>query len=67
MALPTSLPECAERLDAAQAAVATSQKVVRVLGGVALAVGIGWALWEIVGRKRAAQTETVAGDDEVVT
>jgi uncharacterized protein YjeT (DUF2065 family) len=66
MAFPTSLPECAERLDAAQAAVATSQKVVRVLGGVALAVGIGWALWEIVGRKKAeaAQTESTS---EVVT
>lgn len=66
MALPTSLPECAERLDAAQAAVATSQKVVRVLGGVALAVGIGWALWEIIGRKRAAQAEA-STTDEVVT
>lgn len=66
MSFPTSLPECAERLDAAQAAVATSQKVVRVLGGVALAVGIGWALWEIVGRKKAAAAE-VEPTSEVVT
>jgi len=66
MALPTSLPECADRLDAAQAAVATSQKVVRVLGGVALAVGIGWALWEIIGRKKAAVAEAESMS-EVVT
>jgi hypothetical protein len=51
--LPTSLNECAERLDNAQAAVAKSQSVVRVLGGIALAVGIGWAIWEIIGRKKA--------------
>jgi hypothetical protein len=25
---------------------------VRVLGGVALAIGIGWAMWELVGRKK---------------
>lgn len=50
--LPTSLDECSERLDAAQTAVAKSQSVVRVLGGVALVVGIGWAFWELVGRKK---------------
>lgn len=62
-ALPSSLNECAERLDAAQSAVAKSQSVVRVLGGIALAVGIGWALWEIVGRKKPepkAETGTEA-------
>lgn len=64
MAFPTSLPECAERLDAAQAAVAKSQKVVRVVGGVALAIGIGWALWELVGRKRTAEPTT---NDEATT
>ena len=50
--LPPSLGECSDRLDAAQAAVAKSQSVVRVLGGVALAIGIGWAMWELVGRKK---------------
>ncbi|MFA5053754.1 MAG: hypothetical protein WC565_06835 [Parcubacteria group bacterium] len=51
--LPSSLDECTERLDAAQTAVAKSQSVVRVLGGIALVVGIGWAFWEIIGRKNA--------------
>ena len=51
--LPSSLDECTERLDAAQTAVAKSQSVVRVLGGIALFVGIGWAFWEIIGRKNA--------------
>lgn len=51
--VPKSLAECAERLDAAQTAVNKSQTVVRVLGGVALAVGVGWALWELIGRKPA--------------
>jgi hypothetical protein len=51
--VPSSLDECSERLDAAQAAVAKSQSVVRVLGGIALFVGIGWAFWEIIGRKKA--------------
>lgn len=50
--LPTSLDECTDRLDAAQTAVAKSQSVVRVLGGVALVVGIGWAFWEIIGRNK---------------
>jgi len=54
--LPASLDECTERLDAAQTAVAKSQSVVRVLGGVALVVGIGWAFWEIIGRKKAEPT-----------
>lgn len=50
--VPASLGECSDRLDAAQAAVAKSQSVVRVLGGVALAIGLGWAMWELVGRKK---------------
>ena len=50
MGFPASLTECTERLDAAQTAVAKSQSVVRVMGGIALAVGIGWAIWELVGR-----------------
>ena len=54
--LPTSLDECSERLDAAQTAVAKSQSVVRVLGGVALGVGIFWAMGEMVGRKKPEPT-----------
>lgn len=57
MALPTSLDECSERLDAAQAAVAKSQSVVRVLGGLALAFGIAWGVWELVGRKKPTTTD----------
>ena len=58
MPVPSSLDECSLRLDAAQTAVAKSQSVVRVLGGVALAVGIGWAMWELVGRKKAKPETT---------
>ncbi len=63
MALPTSLPDCAERLQSAEAAVAKTQGVVRVVGGVALAFGIGWAIWELVKHKSeppAAEPESEA-------
>jgi hypothetical protein len=62
MSLPKSLPECSERLDAAQAAIGKTQTAVRVAGSVALAIGIAWGIWELIGRK----TKTEPLEDESV-
>lgn len=68
MPLPSSLEECAERLELAQDAVAKTQGVVRLVGAVALVFGVGWAVWEVVhGRKKATEEPAAEAEPETTT
>lgn len=57
MPIPQSLSECSERLNAAQTAINKTETAIRVAGGVALAIGIAWGIYELVGRKTKPKNE----------
>jgi hypothetical protein len=55
--MPNVLDEVQGRIDTAQTSIAKTRKFVDVLGGVAMGLGVLWAIWAATRPAKAAEAK----------